>query len=67
MESLLSMPEGYAVGGKYVYADVCECACVFKRNNGRLKNKLIKMITPAGVFEGTGIENRRLFFFFSLN
>lgn len=63
MESLLSMQEGYAVGGKCVYADVCECACVFKRNNGRLKNKLIKMITPAGVFEGTGIENRCLLFF----
>ena len=47
-----------------MYADVCERACVFKRNNGRLKNKLIKMITPGGGFEGTGIENRCLFFFF---
>ena len=64
MESLPSMQEGYAAGGKCMYADVCERACVFKRNNGRLKNKLIKMITPGGGFEGTGIENRCLFFFF---
>lgn len=64
MESLPSMQEGYAAGGKCMYADVCECACVFKRNNGRLKNKLIKMITPGGGFEGTGIENRCLLFFF---
>ena len=66
MESLPSMQEGYAVGGKCVYADVCECACVFKRNTERLKKQADKNDYPGGGFGGTGIEYTCLFFFFKL-
>ena len=52
------MQEGYAVGGKCVYAVVCECACVFKRNTERLKKQADKNDYPGGGFGGTGIEYR---------
>lgn len=56
VESLLSMQEGYAVGGKCVCMPMCvNDLCVFKRNNGRLKTSY-QNDYPAGVFEGTGIE-----------